>query len=636
MKTTIGGKNMRKKAISITLCIVICMSMMPLTGYAQVRVTTFEEMLANDLKTLGLFRGVSDTDFDLNRAPSRVEALVMLIRVLGKESEALSSSNSHPFTDVAGWADPYVGYAYANNLTNGISDTQFGTGRASAAMYLTFVLRALDYDDTNGADFTWNDPFTLATTVGILPDFVNISTFWRADVVVISYASLAVTMKNSSQTLAQKLIAADVFTLNLYNATYDPNAIPNYIPIIYDGLSAEQIYEICSPAVFFIEVFNANGTPFGTGSGFFIESNGIAITNYHVIEGAHSAQITISSTSAVYDVTGVYDYNELEDWAVIKVDGSGFHTLKIGDASTVIGASTVYAIGSPLGLQNTISQGIISNTNRMEDGIRFIQTTAAISPGSSGGALINTLGEVIGITTAQYVLGQNLNLALPISYTAGHSRNNMVSLSVLFPNMGGSGDISSSIEMAGNGDIVRINGVTVYKFSPNQSGYWVFRTSHNDDNDPVLSLYDSNGREIAYDDDGDGNYNAVICTYLNSWESYYLEVSFYGYGTATCTLSVVPSIIIPSGGGTVGVSGDCVFTFTPSQSGTWTARTSSNDSADPVLLVYDENFRLIDAVDNDTYGYDEVLSMYFEAGKTYLIEVWFYQYNATGTLSLSM
>ena len=82
----------------------------------------------------------------------------MLIRVLGKESEALNGSWEHPFNDVADWADKYVGYAYENGLTNGVSDTQFGTGTASSFTYLTFVLRALGYSDVNGADFTWDKP----------------------------------------------------------------------------------------------------------------------------------------------------------------------------------------------------------------------------------------------------------------------------------------------------------------------------------------------------------------------------------------------------------------------------------------------------------------------------------------------
>lgn len=180
-------------------------------------------------------------------------------------------------------------------------------------------------------------------------------------------------------------------------------------------LTAEEIYHQCSPAVFYIEVYNAQGKMKGSGSGFFIDNKGTAVTNFHVIDGCASARITVSDTQKKYDVLGVYNYSIDEDWAVIKVDGTGFQYLEIGEGETVIGGATVYAIGSPLGLQNTISQGLISNPTRQENGMNYIQTTAAISSGSSGGALIDELGGVIGITSASYVDGQNLNLAVPMS-----------------------------------------------------------------------------------------------------------------------------------------------------------------------------------------------------------------------------
>lgn len=181
-------------------------------------------------------------------------------------------------------------------------------------------------------------------------------------------------------------------------------------------LTAEQIYARCAPAVFYLEVYDEAGNVIRTGSGFFLDSEGTAVTNYHVINGGYSAKATVSDTGKVYDVAGIYNYSAESDWAVIRVDGSGFSYLPAGAASTVAGGATVFAIGSPLGLQNTMTQGIISNPCREEGGINFIQTSAAISKGSSGGALINKYGAVIGITTATYLAGQNLNLAVPLSY----------------------------------------------------------------------------------------------------------------------------------------------------------------------------------------------------------------------------
>ena len=178
------------------------------------------EGFAKNLKALGLFKGVSDTDFALEREPSRSEALVMLIRLLGKESAAVSGGHSHPFTDVAAWAGPYVGYAYNNGLTNGVSATEFGNSNANAAAYLTFVLRALGYSDANGTDFTWDNPFELAKTVGILTADVDTESFLRADVAIVSGNALFANLKGESRTLAEKLISEGVFTKESFLAVF--------------------------------------------------------------------------------------------------------------------------------------------------------------------------------------------------------------------------------------------------------------------------------------------------------------------------------------------------------------------------------------------------------------------------------
>ena len=117
-----------KKLVSFILLLTILISCVPLSVHAQ-RDFSHESVLAQELKELGLFRGVSDTDFDLESAPTREQAVTMLIRLLGKENEALNGTWKHPFTDVSSWADPYIGYAYENGLTLGISDTKFGTGK---------------------------------------------------------------------------------------------------------------------------------------------------------------------------------------------------------------------------------------------------------------------------------------------------------------------------------------------------------------------------------------------------------------------------------------------------------------------------------------------------------------------------
>lgn len=206
-----------KKAIASVLAVtlLIAASLTVKTPARAAGVTEASQAAA--LKRLGLFRGVSATDFDLGRAPTRTEALVMLIRVLGEESEALKSDRPHPFTDVAPWADRYVGYAYAKGLTKGISATLFGTGDANSDMYLTFVLRALGYDDAGG-DFVWDEPDALAKSAGVLPSSVDTAKFLRADVARVSWSALEAKLKDGSRSLSEKLIGAGAFKPEDYRA----------------------------------------------------------------------------------------------------------------------------------------------------------------------------------------------------------------------------------------------------------------------------------------------------------------------------------------------------------------------------------------------------------------------------------
>ena len=192
-------------------------------------------------------------------------------------------------------------------------------------------------------------------------------------------------------------------------------AIINTAPHVRRELNPEEIYARCTPAVFYLELYDSDGWAIKSGSGFFVSESGVAVTNFHVISGAADASVVLSDGRECR-VSGVYNWNEEEDWAVIQVEGSGFSALTVGSESSAVGGAKAYAIGSPLGLQNTMTDGMISNPSRMDGNVRYLQTSAAISHGSSGGALINKYGEVIGVTSAGYEEGQNLNLALPMSY----------------------------------------------------------------------------------------------------------------------------------------------------------------------------------------------------------------------------
>jgi len=189
----------------------------------------------------------------------------------------------------------------------------------------------------------------------------------------------------------------------------------SYLGFESSVLTAKEIFSRVSHSVVYIETYDSAGNSVACGSGFIVDSaNGKVVTNYHVINGAQSAKVKIS-TGAIYTVEKVLGYDQAADIAILKINGFGLKAVSIGDSETVETGDKIYAIGNPLGLENTMSDGLISSKSRVVDGTSYIQISAPISHGSSGGVLLNEQGKVIGITSAGIDDGQNLNFAIPIN-----------------------------------------------------------------------------------------------------------------------------------------------------------------------------------------------------------------------------
>lgn len=157
----------------------------------------------------------------------------------------------------------------------------------------------------------------------------------------------------------------------------------------------------------------------GQGSGFIIEADGVVLTNAHVVEGANEVSVTLPDGRSF---TGkVLGADPLTDVAVVKVVSSNLPVAPLGDSAKVRPGEWAIAIGNPLGLDNTVTAGIISaiqRTNAVGEGQRvpYLQTDAAVNPGNSGGPLINDRGQVIGINTAiRQAPGAGLSFAIPIN-----------------------------------------------------------------------------------------------------------------------------------------------------------------------------------------------------------------------------
>lgn len=190
-----------------------------------------------------------------------------------------------------------------------------------------------------------------------------------------------------------------------YQGVFDPEPLP------FSEDTAK--IEAADASVVTVYCYNYDGELAATGSGFVAFDGKTVITNYHVMTSAYTCKIS-TNQDVSYEVSWTLCYSKEQDIAILRLaEDTGLAPLTLGDSKTIKKGETVVAIGSPLGIKNTVSTGVISG-RLMEDNMDVLQFTAPISSGSSGGALFDTNGKVIGITYASYVDGQNLNLAIPV------------------------------------------------------------------------------------------------------------------------------------------------------------------------------------------------------------------------------
>ena len=404
---------------------LICLLLLLLTLTPAAQAASPAVRGANALYTLGLLDGVGQHSdgspiYALDRSLTRQEAVVLLVRLLGQEQEALSAQYPNPFTDTAPWAAPYAALAAQKGYLQGIGGGLLG---AQAPMteqaWLTMLLRALGYSNAS-----YDDPWTQAKAIGLAE--APAEGFTRAGAVTLSMTALGLPINGSSDTLLCRLVQADAVTEQEVRQAGMTDALSRR------PLSAREISARCASAVVFLQMY-ANETdletdsPCATASGFFIAADGVLLTNYHAVGQTMFAFATTIDGSR-YQVRDVLFADQERDVAVLRLNpaelGTGeitasFPCLPMRSAQTVANGDIVYAIGSPLGLTNSISDGIVANRSRLAEQATgspdpYIQVTAAISSGSSGGVLLNEFGEAIGITTATFAYGQNLNLAVPL------------------------------------------------------------------------------------------------------------------------------------------------------------------------------------------------------------------------------
>ena len=184
--------------------------------------------------------------------------------------------------------------------------------------------------------------------------------------------------------------------------------------IVVNAQTSQQVAKKALTSTVLLVIEDANGQPLSLGSGFFV-SNGQVATNLHVVEGAAKGYAKLVNEKTKYDIEGITAVDAERDLVILKISALGVQELFLEDSDTVQVGEPVYVAGNPRGLEGTFSEGIISSIRKVGTD-KLLQLTAPISPGSSGGPVLNSKGEVIGVSIATFRGGQNLNFAIPSNY----------------------------------------------------------------------------------------------------------------------------------------------------------------------------------------------------------------------------
>lgn len=417
---------MKKRIISVVLAVFLISCILPVASFAAGTLSNFSKVKTfmpgqfSDVSNqwfapyvqvsyeYGLINGATPNAYAPNNNLTIAEAIKLAACL-----HSIYSTGSVNFTNGTPWFQPYVDYAMENGIIPApyVNYSAYAT-RADFAQIFAKALPAEALTAINNVDENAIPDVSVGFSYG-----PAVYTLYRAGILTGSGATHAY---KPNDTIMRSEVAAIAARMANTGSRVS-------LTLTASAMSPTEIASKCTPAVFYLELLSKTGTVIGSGSGFFINSSGLAVTNYHVISNMVSAKIT-TKDGKTYDVAGVYDYSEANDLALIQIRGSGFPYLDIGDSSSIQTGSSIYAVGYPGGIAQTFTQGSITNTSYLLDGVNYILIDASISAGSSGGALLNSHGQVIGVTSLYFSGTQNLNAAVPINLV-----NNLSSTKTLIP-----------------------------------------------------------------------------------------------------------------------------------------------------------------------------------------------------------
>lgn len=399
-----------KKRLLSALCAVMLLTAVLPAAHAQ---TGDAERCLDTLTVLSL---LPEDHADANAAVTRAEAAVLLVRLSGGEARPDTDGWFAGFRDVPAEAQQAVNYAARRGWVNGLNNVTFGASSPlNADAWCAMLLRMLGYSDRDG-DFAVSDAAAFAWRVGLTGRQLS-GLLTLGDVAETLYDALDFPYKDTETTVLDRLLEYGVCSASAVNA----------LGLQAPELTARQTADRYLSAAFQLALYDTeaqilDNVNAADASGFFISESGLAVTNYHSIDGAIKAVATLLNGEQ-YEVERVLWYDPDIDLAVIQVSRtsvtgrrtSAFNHLELVGTADIRPGDPVSAIGNPLGLGLAISSGIISATAHQVD--RYAQpcvvNSADISQGSSGGALMNVYGQVIAVTSGAYTYGNNMYLAVP-------------------------------------------------------------------------------------------------------------------------------------------------------------------------------------------------------------------------------
>lgn len=402
-----------KKLLACFCAVILMVNVLPSALAAESEALRAADALA----MLEIVQGTASGEYALEAPATRAQAAVLLTRLTASEQAAKEDMWFTGFRDVPAWAYDAIMYTAHQGWTEGVSQNAFAPNEAvDADTWFASLLRALGYSDGYGA-LAEEDAAAFAWRIG-LADREWSGPMTRGELFTAAVCALAFPYRGTQETLADRIVEAKPSLRTAANA----------LGLLGRSLTARQAADRLTPAVFRLDLFWTNyaydnEAPDATSSGFFISEEGLAVTNYHSIDGSVHALAALS-TGESYQVERVLYYDEEIDIAVLRVsrvsvkgkETPAFKYLELAGSEGARPGDPVYTLGNPLGLGLAVSAGIISAVNREVDNYALpcIMNTADISKGSSGGALLNVRGQVIGVTSGAYSHGNSMYLAIPV------------------------------------------------------------------------------------------------------------------------------------------------------------------------------------------------------------------------------